>query len=186
MRKYIFIFLLLLLLPAVSLAWDDCPYGEVDDPHPGKCSRYIDTDNDQICDLSQLAPENRIARVIKTEEKIIELELTNNNKKMTYHLVPISLFLIILYAISRILLKKKIINIITHKKIWNILLLITFLISGILGILLIIKINFNITTPSRFNSLFWHVEVGIAMFVICVFHVIERWYYFKNIFKIKK
>ena len=62
-----------------------------------------------------------------------------------YHLIPISLFLIIIYLITYTLTKKKIISIINHKKIWNILLLISFLISGILGILLIIKINFNIT-----------------------------------------
>ena len=185
MKKYTLILLLLLLFPVVGLAWDNCPYGEVDDPYPGKCNRYVDTDHDQICDLSQPTPENRIAKVIKTDQKTIKLELTNNNKKMTYHLVPISLFLIILYAISRILLKKKIITLITHKRIWNILLLITFLISGILGILLIIRINFNITAPTRFNSLFWHVELGIAMFIISIFHVIERWYFFKNIFKTK-
>lgn len=185
MKKYSLILLLLFLFPMVGLAWDNCPYGEVNDPYPGKCSKYIDTDHDQICDLSQSAPENRIASAIKTEQKIEISKLTNNNKKMTYHLVPISLFLIILYALSRILLKKKILNIITYKKIWNILLLITFLISGTLGVLLIIRINFNITAPTRFNALFWHVEIGIAMFIICIFHLIDRWYYFKNMFKIK-
>ncbi len=40
-------------------AWDDCPKGLVDDPYPGECARYIDTDGDDICDHSQLAPEDR-------------------------------------------------------------------------------------------------------------------------------
>jgi hypothetical protein len=32
-----------------------CPYGESDDPYPGKCHRYVDLDQDGICDLSQSA-----------------------------------------------------------------------------------------------------------------------------------
>ena len=105
---------------------------------------------------------------------------------MTYHLLPITLVLIILYVITRILSKGKIISVIDHRKIWNILLLISFLISGILGILLIVKINFNIANFLPFNALFWHVETGIVMFVICVIHIIERRHYFKNLFKTKK
>ncbi|MDO5836971.1 MAG: hypothetical protein Q4P17_10720 [Methanobacterium sp.] len=31
-----------------------CPYGMVNDPFPGQCSRYIDLDGDGMCDLSQL------------------------------------------------------------------------------------------------------------------------------------
>lgn len=30
-----------------------CPYGMVNDPFPGNCSRYIDLNGDGICDLSQ-------------------------------------------------------------------------------------------------------------------------------------
>jgi hypothetical protein len=30
-----------------------CPYGMVNDPYPGQCSRYIDFSGDGICDLSQ-------------------------------------------------------------------------------------------------------------------------------------
>ena len=30
-----------------------CPYGLVNDPYPGNCSRYIDLNGDRICDLSQ-------------------------------------------------------------------------------------------------------------------------------------
>ena len=40
-------------------SWDNCPFGLENDPCPGECKRYIDTDNDGICDFSQPAPENR-------------------------------------------------------------------------------------------------------------------------------
>lgn len=105
---------------------------------------------------------------------------------ITYHFAPISLILILLYFITHILSKKKIISIADHRKIWNFLLLITFLISGLLGILLIIKINFRIRIPLPFNTLFWHVEIGIAMLVISIFHIFWHWTYFNNLFKIKK
>lgn len=45
--------------PSNALAWDDCPLGLENDEYPGECPRYIDTDNDGICDHSQPAPEDR-------------------------------------------------------------------------------------------------------------------------------
>jgi len=127
-----------------------------------------------------------IAASIKLGMPIDVSEADSNENEGVYHLLSISLFLIFLYLISHILSKKKIIKIITHRKIWNILLLITFLISGILGILLIVRINFGLAIPLPFNILFWHVEVGIAMFLISIFHILWHWAYFKNMLRIKK
>lgn len=187
MKIIIFVLLLFIMLPTSVLAWDDCPRNEINCPAPGDCNRYIDIDNDEICDRSQLAPEDRNVEIANAQEVSGEnLTINNKQNKMTYHLMLISLFLIILYAIMRILLKKKTISVADHRKIWNILLLVSFLISGILGILLIIEINFGAKFSLPFNMLFWHVEIGIVMFVICVLHIIERWYYFKNLLKFKK
>ncbi|MEI6530962.1 MAG: DUF4405 domain-containing protein, partial [bacterium] len=44
-----------------ALAWDDCPLGLVDDPYPGACPRYIDTNDDGICDHSQSDPALSVA-----------------------------------------------------------------------------------------------------------------------------
>lgn len=177
MEKIIFsVLILLVLIPVTTLAWNDCPYSKIDCPSPGECNRYVDTDNDKICDRSQVTPENRNIEITSIQE------INNKQNKMTYHLIPISLILILLYFITHILSKKKIISIIDHKKVWNVLLLITFLISGILGIILIIEINFGTRFLLPFNLLFWHVEIGITMFIICMLHIIERWNYFKNMF----
>ncbi|KXB05350.1 hypothetical protein AKJ49_00995 [candidate division MSBL1 archaeon SCGC-AAA382A03] len=92
----------------------------------------------------------------------------------TYNLLPILIVLSLSYSITLFLSKRKSISTLTHKRIWNVFLLITFLASGILGILLVIRINFGFVIPLPFNILFWHVEAGIAMFVICIFHIIER------------
>ena len=263
MEKIIFVLILLVLISANGLAWNDCPYGEV--LCEGKCGLFIDTDNDRICDHCQLAPEDRNNTSVNaklTEEEIDEIhelvtgkELKTKNvneiaeiyqinatkfsekiseylktdikpedsfqflhdnyglepnipkdiatamrveeiqanipniqnasskqSERIYYLMPISMLLIMLYLITFISSKKKIISVVNHKKIWNILLLISFLISGLLGILLIIKINFGTSIILPFNILFWHVEAGIVMFVICIFHIIEHWHYFKKNF----
>lgn len=139
-----------------------CPFGLTNDPFPGQCARYIDSNKNNICDYSQGTATTPI----------------NNN----YHFLPILLFLSLLYGASVLLVNKKLLTLATHRKIWNLLLLITFLISAILGILLILKINYGWQIlPS--DSLFWHVEAGIAMTTISVFHILWHWPYFKNIFK---
>jgi len=71
-RKYIILSTLIFILVVFSsitiYAWDNCPFGFEDDPYPGECKRYIDTDGDGICDLSQPAPEDRDASVTLNEE----------------------------------------------------------------------------------------------------------------------
>lgn len=60
MKKYLGTILVLVIAIAMQIlpvfAWDDCPFGMVNDPYPGSCPRYIDTNNDGICDHSQSAP----------------------------------------------------------------------------------------------------------------------------------
>ena len=84
-RKYITlltIILILVVFNSISIyAWDNCPFGFEDDPYPGECKRYIDTDGDGICDLSQPAPEDRdtsIALVALDEENAKENTIENN------------------------------------------------------------------------------------------------------------
>ena len=188
MKKIIFVLILFILIPISALAWNDCPSNETNCPDPGECSKYIDTDNDGICDHSQPAPEDRNENTTNTQttEEVNISNTKNKQQKNTYHLLPISILLIILYVISHVLSKKKVISIVNHRKIWNLLLLITFLVSGILGLLLIIEINFGIIIPSWFSIMFWHVEAGIAMFAISIFHIIWHWPYFKNMLKLNK
>jgi len=82
-RKYITLSSIIFILIAFSstsiYAWDNCPYGLEDDPYPGECKRYIDTDGDGICDRSQPAPEDRNASVILSEENIEE-NIKDDNK----------------------------------------------------------------------------------------------------------
>ena len=103
----------------------------------------------------------------------------NNNKnkteKSTYHLVLIAIFLSIFYLITAQLSKKGVITVLQHRKIWNWILLLSFLISGGLGVLLIIKENFGQAIPLPFSIVYWHAEIGIVMLVSSIFHILGRW-----------
>ena len=188
--------LIILIIPTIAStvsAWDDCPFGEVNESYPGTCGRYIDTDGDNICDLSQPPPEDRDAR--KDEDKpndstnssigsngIVTSSSSNTAGRINYFFIPIAVILLILYFISLTLSRKKKIKPSLHRKIWNLLLLITFLISGIFGILLAIIISYGIRLPYYSDLLFWHVEMGIAMTVISIFHIVwHRRYFIKMI-----
>jgi len=183
MKKIIFILFLLILIPTIVLAWNDCLDGEVDCLYPGDCSKFIDTDGDKICDHSQLAPENRInSNIENNTEKILEKK-ENENK---YNFLPVVIFLIIFYIITHILSKKKIISVVNHRKFWNVLLLFTFLGVGLSGIFLILRINYNLIINWPFNLLYWHVEIGLVMTMISIFHTLWHWPYYKNMVKFNR
>ena len=100
-----------------------------------------------------------------------------------YLLLPLSLLLILFYLICLILVKAGIIRQNYHRKIWNTLLLITFLITAVLGLLLAVQINYKLEWNSVRTILKWHVNFGIAMSFIAIFHFIWHWHYYFNILK---
>jgi hypothetical protein len=192
--KFAMIFFLIINLFGTSLvfAWDNCPFGEVNEPYPGTCGRYIDTDNDNICDLSQPSPENRDNL---NDEQSDDEQIGSNNSSITskskssgikYNFFPIAVSLLIFYFITFTLSRKKKIKVAQHRKIWNVILLITFLISGIFGIILAILISYGIRLSFYSDLLFWHVEMGIIMAIISIFHISWHWKYYKRIIINKK
>lgn len=280
MSVFLFMFCAAFLVPRNAMAWDDCPLGLENDPAPGECSRYIDTDKNGICDHSEPAPEDRLVettaasesaadtasttslydseslpelsgRDLKTKSvlevagfydidaalfqeelsnflnvkvkqsdtfqllhdnygmepsavKELVLNVKNGTPKAeiavdsgeasdsaksekTYYFGLISIILTLIYLVSFTLSKLKKISVASHRQTWNILLLITFLVSGLLGLLLTIRIQYGINFQLPFNMLFWHVEAGIAMTLISIFHILWHLPYYLNIFrKIKK
>lgn len=100
-----------------------------------------------------------------------------------YALVPISLLAIFFYALSFFISRLEIYSKTTHRKIWNFVLLLTFLVTALLGLLLVIKINYKLTIPFYDTLIKWHVEFGIGMAFITVFHLSWHLKYFFNLFK---
>ena len=131
---------------------------------------------------------NLVQHIDEIQEEINGTSSTSgqsNNSRINYYFLPILLVLCIFYFLTYTLSNKKKIKIIQHRRIWNVILLITFLISGIFGIILAILISYGIRLTFYSDLLFWHVEMGIAMAIISIFHIAWHWKYFKRIVKRK-
>ncbi len=100
-----------------------------------------------------------------------------------YSLIFISLLTLFLYGITFTLSKVGKLKVKYHRRIWNILLLITFLVSCLFGFFLVIQINYQLAIDWLRTILYWHVQVGISMTIIAVFHIFWHINYFSKVFK---
>ena len=99
----------------------------------------------------------------------------------TFPLFPILIITILAYFTTWLFTTWEIFSLKTHRKFWNCLLLVTFLVSGILGLLGVVKINYKLHFPHYDQLMLWHVSFGIALVVIAFFHL--AWhlkYYFSK------
>lgn len=240
--------LVILALPAVAMAWDDCPKG-VTELCTGACSRFIDTNGDGYCDHSQPEPtpsttvtvaasaaesstststsasdEGSASGVSGTDVAAISLAATGLGSTTTvssgpggdssaagttvaepqgeagdaaialptaavsvptvkYNVSPIAVVFFLIYAVSFVLYKSRRMRAATHRKIWNVLLLLTFLITGVLGLLLTIRLNYGWRFNLPFDMLFWHVETGIVMSLISIFHIGWHLKYYRSLLR---
>jgi len=196
---------------AASTIWGSCERGKVNCAYPGDCHSYTDTNGDNICDRSQSNPTSSIsttAAVVTqtstsntaiasvnitpttstTQAAVVDASTavgTDNTAsvsiKSSYYFIPILVVLVILYGITWTLSAKKIMRTLLHRKIWNMVLLVAVIISALLGIFLVLNIDFDFNITLPFNMLFWHVEAGIALSIIALFHIIWHWKYFAKI-----
>ena len=203
----------ILSFASVSLAqddvWDSCSRGMVGCEYPGICGSYIDTNNDGICDRSQLPPQQDA--LPENPEKVEDSVVYNpagsissdseqggyisgtpsyiianageGRHRSLYNLLPIILVTTILYMASWILSKKKVISQKLHRRIWNILLMISTIVSALLGFILILNLEYSTGISLPLNMLFWHVEAGIVVGLIALFHILWHWRYFVKIHK---
>jgi len=105
----------------------------------------------------------------------------NNVKK--YDFLTILFITIALYILTFILVQINKIKKQTHRKIWNTILLLTFVTSCLLGLILVLQLNYGILSSIFSTFLYLHVEFGIAMTIIGIIHVIWHIPYYKNILK---
>ncbi|MCU0678899.1 MAG: DUF4405 domain-containing protein [Planctomycetes bacterium] len=278
-KAFLIFTLAVIILPGLAYAWEDCPFNEVNEPYPGTCGRYLDTDGNGICDHSEPAPNEQITintvlpaltageetaeptaaadshgpvngqglkaltvaeaaraygisaidlagalmdrigekvRLIDTFQYLhdqyglspslaketaasLQTGLTKTidaaaaktplpaaAKQNRYNFLPVAGGLVASYLISLVFVKKRIISRLWQRRFWNIALLISFFGVGLSGLFLVIKVNYGWTLPTPFNLLYWHVEIGITMAVITIFHIIWHWPYFKCFWLKKK
>ncbi|NPV50785.1 MAG: 4Fe-4S binding protein [Candidatus Methanofastidiosum sp.] len=75
-KTSVFLFTLL-LMSIINInhvySWDDCPFGETNSScvYPGDCGKYIDTNNNRICDRSEPSPS-----ITQNQSKVIPVEIS--------------------------------------------------------------------------------------------------------------
>jgi len=117
----------------------------------------------------------------KVEEVVVPEEV--KDKEKPYRLVGITILTLACYFFTMLLVKTGKMKKFIHRKIWNILLLLTFIMSCLLGFLLVIQINYGVLKSLYVSNLKLHVEFGIAMTIIAIIHVLWHLPYFKKLFK---
>jgi spermidine synthase len=73
-----------------------------------------------------------------------------------------------------------------HRKFWNVLLLLAFLTSGLIGLFMVIKINYKLTLSFYEQLVSYHVAFGIGMVLIGFFHFWWHLRYYLKLFKAEK
>lgn len=126
-------------------------------------------------------PEEENLDTSKTVNTIEEQECEEEQKESDYPNYPlftIALLTLIPYFFTNLLvvfgkMKRKI-----HRKIWNYILLITFTVAGLLGLFLVLQINYGWMMDNYLANLNLHVKFGISMAIISIIHIIWHWKYY--------
>lgn len=175
MKKRYLILMIILLLPIISST--TCPKGLVNDYYPGDCGIYTDANSNQICDYSETTIN---PKTLNTENSNIQVS------KMQYNITLITILSMALYLGSYFLSKKGKISLVTHRKIWNFFLLITFIVTAITSIIIVLGLEYQMFIQTPFNLNYLHIEFGYVMILISIFHILWHIPYFKSYLKIKK
>ncbi len=88
-----------------------------------------------------------------------------------YHLYSISLLLIMAYLLSLFAARIRLFPVAGHRRFWNVLLLLFFASTAILGILLAFQVNYKLEWKWTETALQWHVDLGIGFAMVSIFHL---------------
>lgn len=192
MRKLYVVLLIILLTPIAVYAWNDCPYGLLNDPFPGQCPRYVDTNQDEICDHSQSSSSGSINNSATDEHKkqnrgnesnssSSDIQNANHIPKENYNLILVATTTTIIYLITYLLYIERHLKRKNFYRIWNYTLIISFLITGATGLIMAIFINYGIQSSWNLTMDFWHAEFAIIMAVSTFYHFHLYWKQLKKV-----
>lgn len=145
------------------LTWLDCPYSKVGDPYPGLCELYTDTNSNQICDHSEPASELlNFGRIAGSSISIFWPVL-----------LPLVVYLVYWFLTFKVKRKEKGVwlNPIAFRYFWNLVLLALFLLTAITSLILLFG-------TSSSSLAFWHNQIGVALVVIALLHLLFRVKYY--------
>ena len=99
-----------------------------------------------------------------------------------YHVLGTGITAILLYLISYLFYRIGYYSLQFHRKLWNSLLAIAFLVTLLAGVFMALQVNYKWNIPIIKSVLKWHVEFGIGMAFTGIFHFIWHLSYFRKIF----
>lgn len=103
-----------------------------------------------------------------------------------YPLLSISILVILFYSLSFAFLRIGLVSKANHRRFWNVLLLIAFLTTGLIGLLMAVKINYKFEISFYEQLVRYHVSFGIGMAVIGFFHFWWHLSYYLQLFKVER
>ena len=157
---------------------------------------------EEECEKRVAQPKKKqiVQEEIKVEEPIIttqtateqiipekaEIQPEKKKTRKPYSIILISSIVLVSYFATYLLVKTGKLKKLSHRKIWNVILLITFLVSCLLGFLLALQINYGFCMDWFRTFLTWHVEFGVAMTIIAVIHIVWHYKYYTTMISKKK
>jgi predicted membrane-bound spermidine synthase len=103
-----------------------------------------------------------------------------------YHLIPIGILLILIYLGSFFSVRLLLLDPSRHRRFWNLILLLFFISSALLGLFLSIKVNYKLNIPSIDRIMQWHVDLGIGLAFVAVFHLTWHLGYYKKMLSLAR
>lgn len=117
-----------------------------------------------------------------TTSQSITTQVIATKSLSPYHFWWLLVVTLILYVFSTLLVKSKKVKKATHRKIWNFILLVTCLVSCLLGVYIVLAKMYG-WTMNYMTLLKLHVDFGIVMTIVAIIHILWHIRYFKNMIK---
>ncbi len=95
-----------------------------------------------------------------------------------YHLISIGTLVLFAYALSLVLVHFEIIPRQLNRRFWNYLLLVFFSSTAVLGLILVLKVNYKWNMTWAEELLQWHVDSGIGLALVAIFHLLWHLRYY--------
>lgn len=95
-----------------------------------------------------------------------------------YHVISTALTATVLYLISYFFYRIGYYSLQVHRRLWNLILAIAFILAAIAGIFLALQINYKWNIVLIKEILKWHVEFGIGLAVSGIFHLTWHFGYY--------
>lgn len=99
-----------------------------------------------------------------------------------YYVISTSFTVILLYLISYFFYRIGYYTLQLHRKFWNMVLALVFILTAIAGVFIALQINYKWNIPFIKEVLKWHVEFGIGLAITGLFHFLWHLTYYRKIF----